>query len=143
GFARRSSEDGPPELAGALMVIRALSTALRDQSAELPAGVPDARAAEERLAGGIPALTGERLLSWAGLMRHAGVIADALSRADAGPAAVAAKSVMEGLARTENRLDREALTNAALGGTWVPVTEVAMRLGLDEDALPTVLDFAA
>jgi FdhE protein len=143
GSTTHAFHDANPELAGALTIIRVLSAALRDGATELPPGVPDARAAEERLAEGIPALTGERLLEWPGLMRHARAIADALSRADAGPAAGAARTAVDALARAEDRLDQEALTSAALSGAWNSVADVAIRLNLDEHALPTVLDFAA
>ena len=39
-------------------IIRTLAAVIRAAPAELPPDVPDARAAEARLSGGIPALTG-------------------------------------------------------------------------------------
>jgi FdhE protein len=127
-------------LTTAAAVVAALARALRETTAELPAGVPDAQAAEARLADGIPALTGEPLLSWSGLLAGAGTLAEALADTPAGEASAA---VAEGLARQTARLDGDMVAAAALAGAWEAITALAPVLGTDPDALVTVLDYAS
>jgi len=121
-------------------VLRGLNDALRAAPAELPIGIPDRAAAEVRLASGIPALTGEPLLTWDGLVGTASLIAEALSATEAGQAAAVA---IERLVHRSAGLDHEEITAAALAGAWDAVPGLAGALELDPDTLLTVLDFAA
>jgi FdhE protein len=121
-------------------ILRRLNDVLRAVPVELPPGIPDRAAAEARLASGIPALTGEPLVDWAGLVRNVSLIAEALSATEAGPsAAVMAERLIQGSAG----LDCEGVTAVALAGEWDEVDNLAHALQLDPDALLTVLDFAA
>ena len=121
-------------------VVHGLARALEVSPADLPPNVPDGRAAEARLAAGIPALTGEPLLDWVGLLHNAGILAEALADTEAGTAAA---EVVERLTRLSAGLDGEAVTAAALAGAWDPIADLAAAAELDSDALVTVLDYAA
>jgi FdhE protein len=95
---------------------------------------------EVRLANGIPALTGEPLLEWGGLMRNASRLAEALAGTAAADAVL---TVLHGLMSREGAPDEEAVAAAALSGAWDAVPDLAARLRLEPDALLTVLDYAA
>ena len=121
-------------------IIRTLAAVIRAAPAELPPDVPDARAAEARLSGGIPALTGEPLLDWEGLLHNAGLLARGLTGTEAGETV---GDVVARLERLAAALDREAVAAAALAGAWDAVADLAPALELDPDALVTVLDYAS
>jgi FdhE protein len=129
-----------PDLLRAKAVLGALLAALRSAPATLPPGVPNREAAALRLASGIPALTGEPLVSWAGLAHNARAIAAGLAGTEAGDAA---RTVADRLGRIPDGLDRETLASVALAGAWDATADLAHRLDLDGDALITVLDYAA
>jgi FdhE protein len=134
------SEPVPPDLSPAAAILRALTNAARTTPVHLPSGVPDADAAEARLAGGVPALIGEPLLSWEGLWRGVATVAEALASTDA---AAAAALVRERLASPGTGVDRGLLCRAAVEGAWEVVEVAAVPLGVDPDALVTMLDWAA
>jgi formate dehydrogenase formation protein len=121
-------------------LLRALAGASRAAPVDLPAGVPDAEAAEARLAGGVPALTGEPLLDWEGLRRGVAAVAEALASTDAGTAAALVRGRLD---PPGAGLDRGLLCRAAVEGAWDVVEAAAVPLGVDPDALATVLDWAA
>jgi len=121
-------------------ILQVLIHSMRAHPVTLPAGTPDPTAAEVRLAGGIPALTGEPLLPWPRLARAAGATARALIGSPAGDAALA---VARWLERDGGRHDHEALVVAALAGAWEPLRRLARRGGVDPDVACTILDCAA
>ena len=129
-----------PDLSRAAAVLRALTGAALITPVHLPAGVPDAEAAEARLAGGVPALIGEPLLNWEGLRRGVATVAEALASTDA---AAAAALVRERLDSPGTALDRGLLCRAAVEGAWDVAEAAAVPLGVDPDALVTMLDWAA
>jgi FdhE protein len=129
-----------PDLARAAAMLRALTGAALMTPAHLPAGVPDADAAEARLAGGVPALIGEPLLDWEGLRRGVSAVAEALASTEA---AAAAALVRERLDRPGAGFDRGLLCCTAVEGAWDVAEAAAVPLGVDPDALVTLLDWAA
>lgn len=134
------SDSLPPDLSRAADVLRALTGAAFMTPVHLPAGVPDAAAAEARLAGGVPALIGEPLLDWDGLRRGVAAVAEALASTDA---ADTAALVRERLDSAAAGLDRGLLCQTAVEGHWDAVEAAALSLGVDPDALATMLDWAA
>ena len=129
-----------PELARAAAMLRALTGATLATPVHLPAGVPDLEAAEARLAGGVPALTGEPLLSWEGLRRGVDAVAAALASTDA---AAAAALVRERLDLPVAGVDRGLLCRTAVEGARDMAEAAAVPLGVDPDVLATMLDWAA
>ena len=129
-----------PELARAAAMLRALTGATLATPVHVPAGVPDLEAAEARLAGGVPALTGEPLLSWEGLRRGVDAVAAALASTDA---AAAAALVRERLDLPVASLDRGLLCRTAVDGARDMAEAAAVPLGVDPDVLATMLDWAA
>jgi formate dehydrogenase accessory protein FdhE len=129
-----------PDLSRAAALLRALTGAALVTPVHLPAGVPDAEAAEARLGGGVPALIGEPVLNWEGLRRGVAMVADALASTDA---AAAAALVRERLDAPAAGLDRDLLCGAAVEGAWDVAEAAAVPLGVDPDALVTMLDWAA
>jgi FdhE protein len=134
------SDPFPPDLANAAAVLRALTGAALATTVHLPAGVPDGEAAEARLAGGVPALIGEPLLNWEGLRRGVAAVAEALAGTDAAATAVL---VRERLDSPGAGLDHGLLCRAAVEGAWDVAEAAAVPLGVDPDALVTMLDWAA
>ena len=129
-----------PDLADAAALLRALAAAVRAVPIELPGGVPDAEAAGARLAGGVPALTGEPLLNWEGLRQGVDAVAAALASTDA---AAAAALVRERLDAPGAGLDRGLLCRTAVEGARDVAEAAAVPLGVDPDVLATMLDWAA
>ena len=113
-----------PEIAPAAGALRTLATALPDIT--LPAGVPHLAAAEARLAGGIPALEGEPLLTGSALLANIRVLAKAL-----------------GLGHELDKVETDSLAGAALSGAWDTVGETARRTGIDVHLGITIVDHAA
>ena len=126
-----------PDLADAAALLRALAAAVRAVPIELPGGVPDAEAAEARLAGGVPALTGEPLLSWEGLRRGVDAVAAALASTDAATAAALVRERLDSGAG----LDRGLLCRTAVEGARDVAEAAAVPLRVDPDALATMLDW--
>jgi FdhE protein len=121
--------------------LRALLAAMRAVPVRLPAGVPDARAAAARLHAGVPALTGEPLLDGGGLVESVA----ALARALAGDGAASGDSLLavaQALHSVGGTPGGTALAEAALGGAWDEVADVARRLDVDEYSLVAALDYA-
>jgi len=127
------------DFAQAAVMLRALTAATHATPVHLPAGVPDAEAAEARLAGGVPALFGEPLLDWEGLRRGVAAVAEALAGTEA---AAAATLVRERLDSPGASLDGGLLCRAAVEGAWDAAEAAAVPLGVDPDALVTMLDWA-
>ena len=117
-------------------MLRTLATALPDEA--LPAGVPHLGAAEARLVGGVAALEGETLLSGAALLLNVELLAAALGSS--------APADVRGLATTlEGSLavsEADELAAAAQSGSWETVGRFAARIGLDSDAVITLVDYA-
>jgi formate dehydrogenase accessory protein FdhE len=120
-------------------ILRALSEAMRSSATELPAGVPDLAAAEVRLANGVPALTGEPVLDWAGLVRNASTLAVAMADTAAGDRT---RRVVHVLTSVAGEDDEASIAAIALSGAWDGVPSLAAGLQVDGDALLTVLDYA-
>ena len=129
-----------PDLAHAAALLRALAGAVGTARVELPVGVPDPEAAEARLAGGVPALTGEPLLDWEHLRQGVAAVAEALAATDAGSAATLVRERLEGM---PSGADRDRLAQASAEGAWEVLEAAAVRLDVDPDVLATVLDWAA
>jgi FdhE protein len=129
-----------PDLAHAATLLRALAGAVRAVPVELPVGVPDAQAVEARLAGGVPALTGEPLLDWEHLRRGVAAVAEALAATDAGDAAALVRERLEGVPGGSGR---DLLVQSATEGAWEVLGSAAVPLDVDPDVLATVLDWAA
>jgi FdhE protein len=129
-----------PDLADAAALLRALAAAVRAVPIELPVGVPDAEAAGARLAGGVPALTGEPVLDWEHLQRGVAAVAGALAATDAGGVTALVREGLEGMPRGA---ERDRLAQASAEGAWQALEAAAVALELDPDALATVLDWAA
>jgi FdhE protein len=121
-------------------ILRALSAAMRSSPPGLPPGAPDLAGAAVRLANGVPALTGEPVLDWAGLARNASSLALALVDTAAGDTA---RRVLVALMSVDGTQGEESLVAIALAGAWDGVPDFAVRLQVDADALLTVLDYAA
>jgi FdhE protein len=129
-----------PDLSRAATVLRALTDAALMTHVRLSAGVPDVEAAEARLAGGVPALIGEPLLDWEGMRRGVAAVADALAGTDAAAAAALVRGRLDSPAAG---LDRDLLCRTAVEGAWDVAEAAAGSLGVDPDALVTMLDWAA
>jgi FdhE protein len=128
-----------PELARAGSLLRSLTEALRAAAVELPAGCLDPDAVEARLAGGVPALTGEPLLTHASLLRHVTALTDALRNTDAEAVAAAIRLRLERAAG----LEAAQLVQAALDASPEAFAALAPALEVDADALATMLDWGA
>ena len=103
-----------------LELLRALGNAAASVPVALPPGVPDPAAARIRLENGIPALTGEPLLDWDGLLKSVARLETAL--ADTGTPGIA--PVAESLARFDPAA-RERCLAAALRSGGVKSLEVS------------------
>lgn len=133
----------------ALAVVSALSRAVAECERALPTTrrPVDVGAAEARLGAGIPALHGERLLgeppaAGAALLADVRRVADALASLGE-PVAAAAGTVAGALGAPRAGVDLDGLAADALAGEWDSARTLAPRLDVDEDALVTVLDYAA
>jgi FdhE protein len=125
-----------PEMAAAEAMLRTLATALPE--ATLPAGVPHLGSVEARLAGGVPALEGEALLSGATLMLNLELLATALGSSAAAEVSAIPRTLQENLtaaAATE-------LAAAAQSGSWEAIGALADRIDLEADAVITLVDHA-
>ena len=132
----------------AAAVVAALARAVAEGVRALPPRpAPDGELVEARLAAGIPALSGEPLLGEppdAGTALLDGVRRVAGALASLGePVAGAARAVADALGDRRAPVDLDALAADALAGDWEPARAAAARLDVDEDALVTVLDYAA
>ena len=121
-------------------ILQALIRSMGACPACLPAGIPDRAAAEARLAGGVPALLGEPLLAWDGMVEGAERLAGALGGA---PAAADARAASGWLRDAVNGEDRDRLLAAALAGSWAVVHALARRRGVVVEVACTLLDCAA
>jgi FdhE protein len=124
-----------PEMAAASAILRTLATAL--PAASLPRGVPHLGAAEARLAGGIPALEGEPLLSGPTLVSNIRTLVTAL-----GSSAGIGGSLPDALEQCAGA-ETEHLASAAQAGAWDIVDAFGERMGLDGDTVVTLVDHAA
>jgi len=118
-------------------MLRTLATALPE--ATLPAGVPHLGAVEARLQGGLPALEGEPLLTGAALLLNLELLATALE-SSAGPEVRAIPRTLEGSLPTAAA---DELAAAAQSGSWDAIGALAERIGLESDAVITLVDHAA
>jgi FdhE protein len=125
-----------PEIEPAAAALRILATALPE--ATLPPDVPHLGAAEARLAGGVPALEGEPLLSGSILLANIRHLGTALGSA---PSAALPVAVALGDGLTDAEL--EQMASAAQAGAWDWVIAVAVRLALEPDTVVTLVDYAA
>ena len=125
-----------PEMVAAETMLRTLATALPE--ATLPAGVPHLGAVEARLAGGMPALEGEPLLSGGALLLNLELLAAALE-ANAGPELRAISRTLEGSLPTAAA---DEFVAAAQSGSWDAIGALAERIGLEADAVITLVDHA-
>jgi FdhE protein len=102
--------------------------------------VPRLDAAEARLAGGIPALTGEPLLDGRTLLS---VLRDIARRIGDLEGYQAARPIVEAVERGSSPNDLDLLAEAGLAGVWEEVEPAARRLAVDGYALVTLVDYAA
>jgi hypothetical protein len=121
-------------------ILRALAEAMRSTTDELQPGVPDRRAAEVRLANGIPALTGEPLLTYPGLVRNVFGLARALTGTAAGETAL---TIHVRLSRLGSVPAIDSVAGIAVEGAWEAIPELAEELEVEAEPLLTVLDYAA
>lgn len=132
-------------LAPAAASLRALLGAMHAVPVALPDGVPNLGAAAARLHAGVPALTGEPLLDGERLVAGVAALARALAQgrdaagAGSGDALLAIAQAVRPLGPSP---EGGALAEAALAGAWNEVVDAARRLGVDEFALVTALDYA-
>ena len=117
-------------------MLRTLATALPE--ATLPAGVPHLDAAEARLAGGVPALEGESLLSGASLLVNVELLATALGSSAVPELSTIAKTLEGNLSPAA----ADELAAAAQSGSWRAVGALAERIGIESDAVVTLVDHA-
>ena len=117
-------------------MLRTLATTLPE--AALPAGVPHLGAAEARLAGGVPALEGEALLTGASLLLNVELLATALG-SSAGPEL---RSIPGTLETNLTPAAADELAAAAQSGSWDVVGTLAERLGIESDAVIALVDYA-
>src|ERR1700694_5616715 len=114
-----------PEIGPAAAALRTLATARPE--ATLQPDIPHLGAAQARLAGGVPALEGEPLLSGSTLLANVRHLAAALGSTHAAVLALAA---------LEDRLpdaEIEEMASAAQSGAWEWVTATAAGLDLEPD----------
>lgn len=117
-------------------VLRTLATALPE--ATLPAGVPHLGAAEARLAGGVPALEGETLLTGATLLLNVELLATALGSSAAPELSTIPRALEGNLTPTA----ADELAAAAQSGSWEAIGTLAERIGIESDAAITLVDHA-
>lgn len=117
-------------------MLQMLATALPD--AALPGDVPHLGAAEARLAGGVAALEGETLLSGPALLLNVELLATALG--SSAPADV--RGLAAALEGNVARPEADGLVAAAQSGSWDVIGALAARIGLDSDAVITLVDHA-
>jgi FdhE protein len=125
-----------PEMEPAAAALRILATALPE--ATLRSEVPHLGAAQARLAGGVPALEGEPLLSGSTLLANVRHLARALESA---PNALVSVAAALGDRLPDDEI--EHMASAAQSGAWDWVTTVAVRLALEPDTVVTLVDHAA
>ena len=125
-----------PEMAAAEVMLRTLATALPE--ATLPAGVPHLGSVEARLAGGVPALEGESLLSGAALLLNLELLTTALGSR----AAPEVRAIPRTLERSLTAAEANALAAAAQSGAWDAIGALADRIDLEADAAITLVDHA-
>jgi FdhE protein len=138
----------PVAIAPALGVLRTISATLRLLPTALPAEGQSHAAAEARLAGGVPALTGEPLADWDTLLRNAAEIAHVLA-SDTTAAIVC--PIIERLEAVRfiggnpglAEADSHDLAAAALSGSWEPIAALATAIGVDPDGFVALIDYAA
>lgn len=123
-------------MSAAETMLRTLATALPE--ATLPAGVPHLGTVEARLAGGVPALEGEPLLSGAALLLNLELLATALG-SSAAPEVRAIPRTLEG---NLTAAAADELAAAAQSGSWDTIGALAERIGLEADAVITLVDHA-
>lgn len=123
-------------MSAADVMLRTLATALPE--ATLPAGVPHLEAVEARLAGGVPALEGEPLLTGAALLSNVKLLATALG-SSAAPEVHTIPSALEGNLPAGGANE---LAAAAQSGSWDAVDALAVRIGIEPDAVITLVDHA-
>ncbi len=121
-------------------ILRGLWTAVHSTPAEVPAGVPVPAAAAARVANGVPALTGEPLLSWNRLIGNVTRLVRALADT---PAHDASLGVLDALRGVKDTVEQEPIVGIALAGAWDALPDLAAVLDVEPDALTTVLDHAA
>jgi FdhE protein len=125
-----------PEMVAAETMLRTLATALPE--AMLAAGVPHLGAVEARLAGGVPALEGEPLLTGAALLSNLQVLATALESS----AAPEVRTIPRTLERDLTTAAANELAAAAQSGSWDGIGALAERIGLEADTVITLVDHA-
>ena len=117
-------------------MLRTLATALPE--AMLPPGVPHRGAVEARLAGGVPALESEPLLTGAALLLNVELLAAALESS----AAPDLRTISRALEGNLTAAAANELAAAAQSGSWDAIGSLAEQIGLDSDAVITLVDHA-
>jgi len=134
-----------PQLSSAATVLRALLDATRSLPVSMPDDVPHLESARMRLEEGIPALSGEVLVSPGMFLDNMHEVASSLECV--APTASTGHAVRLVLERHRSALaddgDGAALTDAALVRDTEMIAAIARRLGVDELAFITVADYAA
>jgi FdhE protein len=125
-----------PEMIAAEAMLRTLATALPE--ATLPADVPQLGAVESRLAGGVPALEGEPLLTGPALLSNVELLATALGSHTAPEVRTIARALEGNLTAAA----ANELAAAAQSGSWNAIGALAERIGLAPDAVITLVDHA-
>jgi FdhE protein len=125
-----------PEMAAAEAMLRTLATALPE--ATLPTGLPHLGSVEARLAGGVPALEGEALLSGAALLVNLELLVTALGLS----AAAEVRAIPRTLEGNLTAAAANELAAAAQSGSWDAIRALADRIDLEPDAVITLVDHA-
>jgi FdhE protein len=118
-----------------LALVRALAREItRLAAAARPSVDIDIDVAKMRVSAGMPALTGEPLLTTDQLLANARALGTAVP--DVGDAIRAIAAALSPIASDD-------LATIALAGAWSDIAPLAARIDIDESALMTVLDYAA
>jgi FdhE protein len=132
---------GDPALQDAASLLRCLIEAIAELPDALPAGIPNADAARERLRARIPALTGEPLLEAESLRRNVLHLLRRLA-SRTGPPGRIARELSDALTSSGAGVDWHALAAAAVAGEWEAVAADGGMAGVDSRALAEALEWA-
>ena len=119
-----------------MAILHALIAGMTAIDAALPAGIPNPDAARARLDAGICALEGEPLLSPSALLANVRILERQLSVVEGLDVSV----ISPALSSLDEQLTD--VTFAALAGAWADLGAVSDRIGVEEFAFITLVDYA-
>ncbi|MDQ6887181.1 MAG: formate dehydrogenase accessory protein FdhE [Gemmatimonadota bacterium] len=127
-----------PELGEAAALLGALIAGMDAIDVSLPAGALHPEAVRDRLASGLPALSGEPLVSGGGLVANLQSLAKTLPTS----ARAAADALAARLDGARDRIDLDSVADAAVAGAWDVAAELSPALDMDEFLVVTLLDYS-